>query len=666
MTMLTSVLVANRGEIAVRIIRTLQSMGIRSLAVYSEADRNALHVQVADEAVLVGPADARSSYLRIDRIIEAALERGVDAIHPGYGFLSENAEFAAACEAAGLIFIGPTSECIALMGDKRAAKDAVGALGVPIVPGVHCSADDNDVLAQAESVGFPLIVKPAAGGGGKGMRVVREPGDVMSSVASARRESLSAFGDDSLLFERYIPVSRHVEVQVAGDGHGAVIHLGDRDCSLQRRHQKVIEEAPAPYLPDDARAGMRAHAVAIAESVNYRGVGTVEFIVDATDPSTYFFLEMNTRLQVEHPVTEAVTGVDLVELQVRVASGGGLGLTQDDVHITGHAVEARVYAEDGHHEFLPSSGTIVGYREPVGVRVDSGVREGDVVGTNYDPLLLKVIAHAPDRTAALAELDHALATTTVLGLAHNIGVLRALVRDDDVRSGNLTTALIGERSLGTDAAPPAEHLLVAAALLLANDREVRTAGSPFTDQVGWRVGEPAAVVTKLADSSSEVTTVSVTGRSTDATVTINDGEPRPASIATRAANDITLRDAGISHRLTGAIDATGPDVVVWVGEGGDTWPLHVQRPKMLARDGALADTDGELRSPMPGSVVMVKKNAGEAVSEGEVIAVIEAMKMEYPLVAPFVGQVESIAVSVGAQVTRGQIVAIVVPVEGAS
>ena len=665
MTMFTTVLVANRGEIAVRVMRTLTRLGIRSVAIYSEADRDALHVAVADDAVLVGPADARRSYLDIERVVAAAVASGAQAIHPGYGFLSENADFAAACESAGIVFIGPTSDSIRMMGDKRGAKDAVAALGVPVVPGFHRDdADDDELGAQIELIGLPVIVKPAAGGGGKGMKVVRDASEIAASLSSARREALAAFGDGALLLEKYVAAARHVEVQVVGDGDGVVLHLGDRDCTLQRRHQKVVEEAPAPWLPDAVRERMRADSVAIGASVAYRGVGTVEFVVDALDPEQYYFLEMNTRLQVEHPVTEMVTGLDLVELQLRVAAGEGLPLGQDDVRLTGHAVEVRVYAEDGHHGFLPSSGTVLAYSEPLGVRVDSGIVDGDTISTNYDPLLLKVIAHADTRDAAFDRLDAALSSTSVLGLAHNVGVLRTLLSDPTVRQGPMTTSLIADLGLGDAPPEPDAHRAVAAALVLCARREQGAGGSPWTSAVGWRVGAQAPVTITVADDDQRETVVAVTGVSSDCLVVIDGDSALPAACArSKDGSVVTVTLGGLTRRFTAVVDDRGRDQVVWLGEGGDSWSYRRVRRTVIHREGDIADVDGDIRSPMPGAVILLPKAAGEAVHEGEVVAVVEAMKMEYPLIAPFSGVVEAVLVSPGTQVTRGQVLVRLTPEE---
>ncbi|HZX38935.1 MAG TPA: biotin carboxylase N-terminal domain-containing protein, partial [Streptomyces sp.] len=455
--MFSTVLVANRGEIAVRVIRTLRAMGIRSVAVFSDADADARHVREADTAVRIGPAPAAESYLRVDRLLEAAARTGAEAVHPGYGFLAENAGFAQACADAGLVFIGPPASAISLMGDKIRAKETVQAAGVPVVPGSSGSGlTDDQLAAAAREIGMPVLLKPSAGGGGKGMRLTRVESVLLEEIAAARREARASFGDDTLLVERWIDRPRHIEIQVLADGHGNVIHLGERECSLQRRHQKIIEEAPSVLLDPQTRAAMGEAAVQAARSCGYRGAGTVEFIVPGTDPSSYFFMEMNTRLQVEHPVTELAVsitgrgGLDLVEWQLRVAAGEQLPFAQRDITLTGHAIEARICAEDPSRGFLPSGGTVLALREPQGdgVRTDSGLSEGAEVGSLYDPMLSKVIAHGPDRATALRRLRAALADTVTLGVPTNAGFLRRLLAHPSVVSGDLDTGLVEREADG--------------------------------------------------------------------------------------------------------------------------------------------------------------------------------------------------------------------------
>ena len=521
-----TVLVANRGEIAVRVIRTLRAMGIRSVAVFSDADANARHVAEADVAVGIGPAPARQSYLNIDAIVAAARRTGAQAIHPGYGFLSENAEFAAALEAAGIAFIGPPVKAIQTMGDKIAAKTTVSAFGVPVVPGIaRPGLTDVDLIAAAGDVGYPVLVKPSAGGGGKGMRVVHEPSELQPALTSARREAGAAFGDDTLFLERFVLNPRHIEVQVLADGYGNVVHLGERECSLQRRHQKVIEEAPSPLLDEATRARIGAAACDTARSVDYTGAGTVEFIVSADRPDEFFFMEMNTRLQVEHPVTEMVTGIDLVELQVRIAAGEKLPIAQDDITMTGHAIEARVYAEDPARGFLPTGGDVLDLAEPhgQGVRVDSGLARGTVVGSDYDPMLAKVIAHADDRAAALRALDRALADTAVLGVTTNVEFLRFLLADPDVVAGRLDTGLLDRRTTDFAASEPGDDELIAAAAYKWLRSWPVPAANLWAVPSGWRIGERAPTTLRL-HSGDRTDHVYLTGTPQAATAVVEDGE----------------------------------------------------------------------------------------------------------------------------------------------
>jgi acetyl-CoA/propionyl-CoA carboxylase biotin carboxyl carrier protein len=493
------------------------------------------------------------------------------------------------------------------------------------------------------------------------MYVVRDPSEVAPALASARREALASFGDDALLLERFVPAARHVEVQVVGDGLGAVVHLGDRDCSLQRRHQKIIEEAPAPFLPDQSRDRMRADAVAIAAATQYRGVGTVEFVVDATDLTQYFFLEMNTRLQVEHPVTEMVTGLDLVELQLQIASGQGLSLTQEDVRIVGHAVEARVYAEDGHHGFLPSSGTILTYQIPAGTRVDSGVTTGSVIGTSYDPLMFKVIVGGADRATALLGLDDALAQTTVLGVAHNVGGLRELLRDSRVTEGSMVTGLIESMGLGEAAPILDDHTLIAAAL--GSRLAVHPPESPSTwDAVGaWRIGGLAPVVTRLVDEDGRAHLVSAVGSLGDCIAQVGGGEPASAAItwSPDRVGDVLVAVAGSTRRYALALEQVRGEDAIWIGREGDAWSLRLSPRSSRVAGSDSNHVGGELHSPMPGTVVVVSRAVGDPVRTGDLVLVVEAMKMEYPLKAPFDGVLASLSVDVGAQVFRDQVVAVV-------
>ncbi len=495
--MFDTVLVANRGEIAVRVIRTLRRLGIRSVAVYSDADAGARHFAEADTAVRLGPAPARESYLDIAKVIGAAQRTGAQAIHPGYGFLSENAEFAAACDRAGVVFLGPPARAIEVMGDKIAAKNAVAAFDVPVVPGVaRPGLTDDDLVEAADEVGYPVLVKPSAGGGGKGMRMVDDPARLRDALVSARREAGSAFGDDTLFLERFVLRPRHIEVQIIADKHGGVVHLGERECSLQRRHQKVIEEAPSPLLDAATRTRIGAAACDTARSVDYVGAGTVEFIVSGDRPDEFFFMEMNTRLQVEHPVTEAVTGLDLVEWQLRVAAREKLAFAQGDIELSGHAIEARVYAEDPARGFLPTGGRVLQVIEPSGpgVRVDSSLQSGTVVGSDYDPMLSKVIAHGADRAQALARLDQALSHTAVLGVQTNVEFLRFLLADERVQAGDLDTALLDERLADFAPLPASDDVFAAAGLYVQAVLARRAGADLWAAPSGWRVGGATAPV----------------------------------------------------------------------------------------------------------------------------------------------------------------------------
>jgi acetyl-CoA/propionyl-CoA carboxylase biotin carboxyl carrier protein len=644
-----TVLVANRGEIAVRVIRTLRDMGIRSVAVYSEADATARHVLEADAAVLLGPAPARQSYLNIDAVVGAAVRSGAQAVHPGYGFLSENAEFAAALDRAGIVFIGPPAGAIATMGDKIAAKAAVSAFGVPVVPGIsRPGLTDADLIEGAEQVGYPVLVKPSAGGGGKGMRMVERPADLPAALVSARRESAAAFGDDTLFLERFVLVPRHIEVQVLADAHGNVVHLGERECSLQRRHQKVIEEAPSPLLDPATRARIGAAACDTARSVDYVGAGTVEFIVGAANPDEFFFMEMNTRLQVEHPVTEMVTGVDLVELQVRIAAGEKLPIVQDEVVMTGHAIEARVYAEDPARDFLPTGGEVLEVIDPsgVGVRVDSGIYAGTVVGSDYDPMLAKVIAHGEDRAAALLGLDRALAQTAVLGVVTNVDFLRFLLADPDVAAGQLDTGLLDRRVGDFTPTTAGDDEFAAAAAYRWLGFWQKATGDPWSAPTGWRMGGTAPTVLRLR-SGERTDHVRIVGTPRSATVAVEGGETRSLT-ATLDGDALTVTLDGLRARYR--VADSGHQI--WLA-GDDGVALLEEVYEAPVRPDDEHAGDAELVSPMPGSVVAIGVNDGEHVAAGTVVVTVEAMKMEHQLFAPVDGAVE-LLVAVGDQVKVGQ------------
>ena len=615
------VLVANRGEIAVRVARTVHDLGLRSAAVFTDVDAAALHVDAADVAVRV------ASYLDADALLGAARTVGAAAVHPGYGFLSENAAFARAVRDAGLVWVGPPPEAIELMGDKARAKVLAREAGVPVVPGVEGDDVDLEQLRSfAAEHGFPIVIKAVAGGGGKGMRVVQSLDHLPDALDAARREASAAFGDDRVLVERYLERPRHIEVQVLADRHGAVVHLGERECSLQRRHQKVVEEAPSPAVDAARRARMGESAVALARACGYEGAGTVEFI---TTPGAddFFFLEMNTRLQVEHPVTELVYGVDLVEQQLRVAAGERLALAQDALVPRGHAVEARLYAEDPANGFLPATGVVRRYREPAGVRVDSGVREGSEVTTSYDPMLAKVIAHAPDREAALRRLDRGLAELELLGVATNAAFTRELVRRDDVRAGEQDTGLL-ERVLGDlDTAPPDDLLPAAAIAAYLED----VAGATVTPGP-WR---------RRFDGLGEVR---VAGREVRAGERVWTWDARGAG-ADAGALRITLD--GLSRRYAVALDGAE---TVWVARDGHHLEARTERA-VRSGAGALA---GSLEAPMPGTVLLVHVANGDQVEEGDVLLVIESMKMELAITAPASGTVEGLELQPGDRVSQRQ------------
>ncbi|MEU3311871.1 biotin carboxylase N-terminal domain-containing protein [Streptomyces sp. NPDC006662] len=700
--MFSTVLVANRGEIAVRVIRTLRELGIRSVAVFSDADADARHVREADTAVRIGPAAAAESYLSVERLLDAARRTGAEAVHPGYGFLAENAGFAQACAEAGLAFIGPPASAISLMGDKIRAKETVKAAGVPVVPGSSGSGlSDAELVEAAEKIGMPVLLKPSAGGGGKGMRLVRDAGLLADEIAAARREARSSFGDDTLLVERWVDRPRHIEIQVLADAHGNVVHLGERECSLQRRHQKVIEEAPSVLLTPEIRAAMGAAAVEAARSCGYVGAGTVEFIVPGGDPSSYYFMEMNTRLQVEHPVTELITGLDLVEQQLRVASGAPLDFGQDDVRLTGHAIEARVCAEDPARGFLPSGGTVLALSEPSGgaVRTDSGLVAGVDTGSTYDPMLSKVIVHGPDRATALRMLRGALADTVILGVQTNAGFLRRLLAHPDVVSGNLDTGLV-ERDLPTllpEGVPP--EVYAAAALLdLPHPAPSRNpAGGtgwadPFDATHGWRLGgTPAWTVHHFRLPGQDPVTVRTRQRGLEQEILLdgpaadNGGAPssapsggtpglRSGELETRGPGQspsapargrvlsltpdrLTVELDGVTHHFSHAPSPDG----TWLGRDADSW--HVQRhdPVTAALSGSGRAGADTLAAPMPGTVTVVKVAVGDKVAAGQSLLVVEAMKMEHVISAPHAGTVTELDVTPGSTVAMDQVLAVITP-----
>ena len=643
--MFDTVLVANRGEIAVRVIRTLRAMGIRSVAVFSDADADARHVREADTAVRIGPAPAAESYLSAERLLEAAARTGAQAVHPGYGFLAENADFARVCADAGLVFIGPTADAISLMGDKIRAKETVKAAGVPVVPGSSGSGLTDAQLAEAaREIGTPVLLKPSAGGGGKGMRLVRDPEQLADEIAAARREARASFGDDTLLVERWIDRPRHIEIQVLADGHGNVVHLGERECSLQRRHQKIIEEAPSVLLDEATRASMGEAAVQAARSCGYRGAGTVEFIVPGGDPSSYYFMEMNTRLQVEHPVTELVTGLDLVEWQLRVAAGERLPFGQDEVRLTGHAIEARICAEDPARGFLPSGGTVLKLCEPQGdgIRTDSGLSEGTEVGSLYDPMLSKVIAYGPDRETAIRKLRAALAETVTLGVQTNAGFLRRLLAHPAVVAGELDTGLVErvvDDLVSTDV--PDEVYEAAAAVRL---EALRPRGDGWTDPFsvpsGWRLGGAAKPVGFHLRVQEPV-------------------EYAPRGSATVTEDRVCVTLDGVRHTFHRAALPDG----IWLGRDGDAWHVRDHDPVAASLTRAAHAGADSLTAPMPGTVTVVKVAVGDEVTAGQSLLVVEAMKMEHVISAPHAGTVTGLDVAPGTTVAMDQVLAVIAPHE---
>jgi acetyl-CoA/propionyl-CoA carboxylase biotin carboxyl carrier protein len=663
--MFDTVLIANRGEISVRVVRTLRRLGVRSAAVFTDADAGARHVREADTAVRVG------SYLSIEAQLEAAARTGAQAVHPGYGFLAENPAFARACEKAGLVFVGPRAGAIELMGDKIRAKETVGAAGVPVVPGSSGSGlTDDQLLAAAREIGLPVLLKPSAGGGGKGMRLVRDEARLPEEIAAARREARGSFGDDTLLVERWIDRPRHIEIQILADAHGRVVHLGERECSLQRRHQKVIEEAPSVLLDDATRAAMGEAAVRAALSCGYTGAGTVEFIVPGADPKAYCFMEMNTRLQVEHPVTELVTGLDLVEWQLRVASGERLPFGQEDITLDGHAVEARVCAEVPARGFLPSAGRVLALREPEGegIRVDSGLSAGTEIGVSYDPMLAKVVAHGPDRPTALRRLRAALAGTSVLGVDTNIGFLRRLLAHPSVTSGELDTGLIDRDAATLVPAGVPDEVYAFAALLRQAALEPAKGGAawvdPFSVPSGWRLGGEAAwAVHHLRVTGLEPVTVRLRGGAGGAEVRVGEAGPVRATLDTDGPDGsrAVLHWDGVTH----VFDHAGE----WIGRDGDGWRVADHDPVEAAlRAGAGTGGADTLAAPMPGTVTVVKVARGDAVTAGQSLLVVEAMKMEHVITAPHDGVVTEMDVAPGSTVAMDQVLAVVAPhpEEGAS
>jgi 3-methylcrotonyl-CoA carboxylase alpha subunit len=662
------ILIANRGEIACRVIRTARRLGIATVAVYSEADRGAMHVDLADEAWPIGPPPARDSYLNIEAILDAARLSGAEAVHPGYGFLSENAEFAEACAAAGVVFIGPSASAIRSMGSKAEAKALMQRSGVPLVPGYH--GDDQEpgrLVDEAERIGFPVLIKAVAGGGGRGMRVVAGAAEFAAALAGAKREAATAFGDDRVLLEKYLQQPRHIEVQVFADSHGHVVDLFDRDCSIQRRYQKVIEEAPAPGLDAKRRTAMSKSAVAATRAVGYVGAGTVEFVADAEN---FYFIEMNTRLQVEHPVTEMVTGLDLVEWQLRVAAGEPLPIDRCDLRLHGHAIEARLYAEDPDRGFLPQTGTLHGLRLPSTdvARVDTGVRQGDRVTPFYDPMIAKIIVWGEDRLRAIERLRRALDETAVLGVVTNLGLLARLTRHPEFAAAAIDTGFIerhrSELLPGHRPAPGKALAAAALARLLTRAATATAAAarsgdpnSPWARIDGWRLSGEGHQEIMFRDGAEERTVIAIARagdwllRLDDETIRA-DGERRPDGSLVVALDGVRGHAVVLAH---------GSDTAVFLA--GENWRL-VEIDPLAAHEGD-DPGGGRLTAPMPGRVIQLLVAAGDTVQRGEPLMVIEAMKMEHTVAAPVDGTVEAVRFGVGDLVEEGaELVALAAPGDG--
>jgi 3-methylcrotonyl-CoA carboxylase alpha subunit len=633
----TSLLVANRGEIACRIFRTAQRLGIRTIAVYSDADANALHVSMADDAVHLGPAEASQSYLDINKVIAAAKSAGAEAIHPGYGFLSENAAFAQACADAGIIFVGPPAQAIQTMGSKMASKQLMQEAGVPILPGYHGEQQDESWLAEkAAEVGYPILIKASAGGGGKGMRLVSDASEFASQLAGAKREALAAFGDDAVLIERYLTSPKHIEVQLMADQHGNAVHLFERDCSVQRRHQKVIEEAPAPTVDAALREKLGQTAIMAAKKVAYVGAGTVEFIAQGDE---FYFMEMNTRLQVEHPVTEAITGLDLVEMQLHVAAGERLTVEQADLEVNGHAVEVRLYAENPSNKFLPSTGRLQHFHVPADVRVDTGVRSGDEISPHYDPMLAKIIAHGTDRQTAVAALANALRGAKVAGVEHNLGYLIGVLEHPAFTGGDYTTSLA--EAVHEQVVPDQQAVFAVLAALFVLDREEAT--DPWSAASGFRCNLPARrrVLLRKGKQTMQIDI--------------------DANCARVNAQILSLGAAieDVSGAVNARIDGHNRHALV-LRDGRTLYVMcdghterFIEQTDDIGRYQNQSLSLGGVAAPMPGQVIAVNVAAGDTVKRGDVLVVVEAMKMEHSVIAPQAGTVKRVLFAAGDRVEEG-------------
>ena len=663
--MFKKILIANRGEIACRVAATARRMGVKTVAVYSDADARAKHVAACDEAVHIGGSAPKDSYLRWERILEAAKATGAEAIHPGYGFLSENEDFANACAAAGLVFIGPPASAIRAMGLKAESKQLMEKAGVPLVPGYH-GHDQNPELLQREAdrIGYPVLIKASAGGGGKGMRQVEKSEDFAASLESCKREAINSFGNDAVLIEKYVLRPRHIEIQVFGDTQGNCVYLFERDCSVQRRHQKVLEEAPAPGMKPEMRQRMGEAAVAAARAVNYVGAGTVEFIVEQRDNGAmdFFFMEMNTRLQVEHPVTEAITGLDLVEWQLRVAAGEPLPLKQDQLRMTGHAIEARICAESPDNNFLPATGTLRVYRKPeaaaftranvsgasAAVRIDDGVREGDEISPFYDSMIAKLIVHGDTREQALARLDEALAQTHIVGLGTNVQFLRHVVRSPSFSQANLDTALIQRESAVLFGQQPVDLPTAAAAAVAATllDEQAQEGADPFSRRDGWR-SHGVATRRFQFDFAGEGAQAQLTYLHDGRLLLEAGGKKAPLSFTRGEGGAIDLRFGDARERAI--VYTLGETDFVFTPRGA----AQIVSVDLLAHAGEGQSEGGRLTAPMPGKVLSFSVKAGDAVKKGQALAVMEAMKMEHTIAAPADGVVAELLYAPGDQVAEG-------------
>ena len=655
--MFSKILIANRGEIACRVIKTARRLGIKTVAVYSDADRNARHVAMADEAVHIGPSAARESYLVAEKIIDAARRTGAQAVHPGYGFLSENAGFAEACAKAGIVFIGPPPAAIRAMGSKSEAKKIMEKAKVPLVPGYHGDDQSPELLAkEATRIGFPVLIKASAGGGGKGMRVVEEAAKFADALAGAKREAKASFADDHVLVEKYLTRPRHIEIQVFADGHGNCLYLFERDCSIQRRHQKVIEEAPAPNMDPARRKAMGEAAVAAAQAIGYQGAGTVEFI--ANQDGTFYFMEMNTRLQVEHPVTEAITGQDLVEWQLVIAAGGKLPLTQEELRIDGHAVEVRLYAEDPNRNFLPSTGTLVHLRLPEegpNVRVDTGVRQGDTVTPFYDPMIAKVIVHDRDRTSAMRRMAALMGETEVVGVTTNAALLKALCSHPAFVGGEVDTGFIERHrdTLFARPAPASDRTLAIATLgRLLEWQPAQPSSDPWDQRSGFRLLDEGHDEVRWKDGEREVTVIARRRRDgwiglmlPGGTIEARAQQSEDGRLAIRLGEDALK--ATVARRST----ADGVDYVVFADGAGRA--LQLVDPLDVTQYEAAASGEGAVKAPLPGKIIDLRVKAGDKVSKGQPLLVLEAMKMEHTLAAPADGTVKTVRYAVGEQVVEG-------------